>query len=147
MFRETSRRFDLSSRSLGHVMFSFAGTAQGSRSMVVDRGQLVSLFTVHSWALFFRYMASFTFLLVQCGSLISTLVLSSETECPVALQWSPTPVGMVRLVCSLKRFPSGRLVSPMYTRAWSCMVACYLVYDPTLLVLRRLVFRVYEDGT
>ena len=27
-FLETSRRFDLSSRSLGHVMFSFAGTAQ-----------------------------------------------------------------------------------------------------------------------
>ena len=43
------------------------------------------------------YMASFTFLLVHCGSLVSTLVLSSETECPVALQWSPTPVGMVRL--------------------------------------------------
>ena len=42
-------------------------------------------------------MASFTFLLVHCGSLVSTLVLSSETECPVALQWSPTPVGMVRL--------------------------------------------------
>ena len=61
------------------------------------------------------YMASFTFLLVNCGSLVSTLVLVSETECPVALQWSPTPVGMVRLVCSLKRFPSGRLVSPMYT--------------------------------
>ena len=36
------------SRSLGHVMFSFMGTAQevgaGGRS-VVDRGQLVSLFT------------------------------------------------------------------------------------------------------
>ena len=28
MFLETSRRFDLSSRSLGHVMFSFAGNAQ-----------------------------------------------------------------------------------------------------------------------
>ena len=27
-FLETSRRSDLSSRSLGHVMFSFAGTAQ-----------------------------------------------------------------------------------------------------------------------
>ena len=51
------------------------------------------------------YMASFTFLLVHCGSLVSTLVLSSETECPVALQWSPTPVGMVRLVCSLTRMP------------------------------------------
>ena len=70
-------------------------------------------------------MASFTFLLVHCGSLVSTLVLSSETECPVALQWSPTPVGMVRLVCSLKRFPNGRLVSPMYTCAgsWSHVIS------------------------
>ena len=70
-------------------------------------------------------MDSFTFLLVHCGSLVSTLVLSSETECPVALQWSPTPVGMVRLVCSLKRFPSGRLVSPMYTCAgsWSHVIS------------------------
>ena len=38
------------------------------------------------------YMASFTFLSVHCGSLVSSLVLSSETECPVAWQWSPTPV-------------------------------------------------------
>ena len=28
MFLETQRRFDLSSRSIGHLMFSFAGTAQ-----------------------------------------------------------------------------------------------------------------------
>ena len=38
VFLETSRRFDLSSRSLGHVMFSFAGTAQeagaGGRSVI-----------------------------------------------------------------------------------------------------------------
>ena len=61
-------------------------------------------------------MASFTFLLVHCGSLVGTLVLSSETECPVALQ---TPVGKVTLVCSLKRFPSGRLASPIYTCAGS----------------------------
>ena len=76
-------------------------------------------------ALFLMYVASFTFLLVHCGSLVSTFVLSSETECPVALQWSPTPVGMVRLVCSLKRFPSGRLVSPMYTCAgsWSHVIS------------------------
>ena len=53
------------------------------------------------------YMASYTFLLVHCGSQVSTLVLSSETGCPVALQWSPTPVGMVRLVCSLSVFQVG----------------------------------------
>ena len=39
-------------------------------------------------------MASFTFLLVHYGTLVSTFVLSRETECPVALQWSPTPVGI-----------------------------------------------------
>ena len=46
MFVETSQHFDLST---SHVMVSFAGTAQeagaGGRS-----GQLVSLFTVHCWA-------------------------------------------------------------------------------------------------
>ena len=52
--------FGFSTRSLGHVMFSFAGTAQkagaggrsgavGGRSgeLVVDRGQLVSLFAIY----------------------------------------------------------------------------------------------------
>ena len=63
---------------------------------------------------FFMHIASFTFLFVNCGSRVSTLVLSSETENPVALQWSTTSLGMVRLARSLKRFPSGRLVSPMY---------------------------------
>ena len=62
------------------------------------------------------YIAFFTFRLVHCGSLVSTLVLLSESECPLAMQWSPTPVGMVRLVCSLMGFPSGRLVSPLCTR-------------------------------
>ena len=42
-------------------------------------------------------MASFTFLLVNCGSPVSSFVLSSETECPVALHWPPTLVGMIRL--------------------------------------------------
>ena len=59
--------------------------------------------------------AFFTFLLVDCSSLVGTLVWSSETKCPVAIPWSPTLVGVVRLTCSLKRFPSGRLVSTIYT--------------------------------
>ena len=46
LFLETSRRFDLSSRSLGHVMFSFAELLR-KQELVVDQGQLVSLFTVH----------------------------------------------------------------------------------------------------
>ena len=85
-------------------MFSFAGTAQ--EAVAGGRSGAAGI-PVHGS------------LIVHCGSLVSTLVLSSETECPVALQWSPTPVGMVRLVYSLKRFPSGRLVSPMYTCAGS----------------------------
>ena len=57
------------------------------QELVVDRGQLVSLFT--DGAFFIMYIhpvASYSFLLVHCGSLVSTLVLLSETECPVALQ-------------------------------------------------------------
>ena len=92
-FCETSQRFDLSSRSLSHVIFFFpAGTAQeagaGGRSGAAGspvHGSLMGCFSL--WA-------SFIFFLVHCGSLVSTLVLSSETECPVALQWSPTPVGI-----------------------------------------------------
>ena len=99
-------------------MFFFARSAQeagaGGRSGAAGipvRGSLMGRFSL---------CISVTFLLVYCGSLVSTLVLSSETECPLAMQWSPTPVGMVRLVCSLKkRFPSGRLVSPIYTCAGS----------------------------
>ena len=34
-----------------------------------------------------------------------------------------------------------------YVHVYRVLTACYLVYDPTLLVFRRLVFRVYEDGT
>ena len=34
-----------------------------------------------------------------------------------------------------------------YVHVCRVLVACYLVYDPTLLVFRRLVFRVYEDGS
>ena len=34
-----------------------------------------------------------------------------------------------------------------YVHVCRVLIACYLVYDPTLLVFRCLVFRVYEDGT
>ena len=115
VFLETSRRFDLSSRSLGHVMFSFAGTAQeagaGGRSGATGipvHGSLMGRLSLFIWLL------SLFFWSILWLS-VSTLVLSSETDCPVARQWAPTPVGMVRLVCFLKRLPSGRLVSPMYT--------------------------------
>ena len=60
-------------------MFSFAGTAQeagaGGRSGAAGipvHGSLMGRFSLCI------YMASFTFLLVHCGSLVSTLVLSSK---------------------------------------------------------------------
>ena len=70
MFLETSRRFDLSSRSLGHIMFSFHGNCLGKQELVVDQGQLVSLFTFIDGALFFMYI-SFTFLLVIVALLLA----------------------------------------------------------------------------
>ena len=99
------------------VMFSFAGTAQdvgagvssGAAGIPV-RGLLMGRLTR------FFFIASFTFLLVHCGSLVSTLVLLSVTECSVAFQWSPIPVGMVRLVCSLNRFPSRELCFRVISR-------------------------------
>ena len=62
-FLETSRRFDLSSRSLGHVMFSFAGTAQeagaGGRSGAAGipvHGSLTGRFSfVYIWLLSFSF--------------------------------------------------------------------------------------------
>ena len=58
MFLETSRRFDLSSRRLGHVMFSFAGTAQeagaGGRSGAAGipvHGSLMGRFSLCIWLL------------------------------------------------------------------------------------------------
>ena len=43
-------------------------------------------------------MASFTFFLWQFDYRVSTLVLSTDTDCPVAQQWSPIPVGLSRFV-------------------------------------------------
>ena len=107
VFLETSRRFDLSSRSLGHVMFSSAGDAQeagaGGRlgaAGIPVHGSLMGRFSLCIWLLSLFFWS-------------------------IVALWSPTPVGMVRLLCSLKRFPSGRLVSPMYTCAgsWSHVIS------------------------
>ena len=66
-------------------MFSFAGNAQeaeaGGRSGAAGipvRGSMMGRFSLS--------IASFTFLLVNCGSLVtSTLVYISETECPISV--------------------------------------------------------------
>ena len=53
---ETSRRFDLATRSLGHVMFSFVGTTQeagaGGRSgaaSILVHGSLMERFSLCIW--------------------------------------------------------------------------------------------------
>ena len=62
MFLETSRRFDLSSRSPGRVMFSFMGTAQeagaGGRSGAAGipvHGSLMGHFSLCIWLLSFLF--------------------------------------------------------------------------------------------
>ena len=57
------------------------GTAQEAAGIPVRSSLLMGRFSL--------CIASFTFRLVHCGSLVNTLVLLSETECPLALQWSP----------------------------------------------------------
>ena len=57
--------------------------------------------------------------LFSCASWIhgSVFLCSSffnDTEWAVAWQWSPTPVGLSRFVCSLNLWPSVLLVLPMY---------------------------------
>ena len=42
-------------------------------------------------------------LLCQLDSRVSISVFFMDTECPVARQWSPTPVGLSRFVCSLNQ--------------------------------------------
>ena len=37
-----------------------------------------------------------------------------DTERPVVWQWSPTPVGLSRFVCSMNLWLNGLLLSPMY---------------------------------
>ena len=69
-------------------------------NLVVDGRQMVSLVSVHGRALCLIYM-SFIFLLCQLDFRVSISVFFMDTECPVAWQWSPTPVGLSRFVFSL----------------------------------------------
>ena len=87
-------------------------------------------------ALCLMYMASFTFLLCQLDSRVSTLVFFMDTECPVAQQWSPTPIGLSRFVCSLNLWLSVLLVAAVD-------VTHDVVDGSTLVFFRCFVFRVY----
>ena len=90
-------------------------------------------------ALCLMYMASFTFLLCQLDSRVSIFVFFNDTECPVARQWSPTPIGLSRFVCSLNLWLSVLLVSPMYV--W--LLSMLHVMVPHWCSLGVLFFRVY----
>ena len=76
------------------------------------------------------------------------LVLLSETECPAAFQWSPTPVGMVRLVCSLKRFPSGHLLGIGETKhplGKHTMTICFVCQENVSCLNTTLVFLMFAN--
>ena len=64
------------------MMFSFAGTAQEAGAGGRSGGSWYPCPRFIDGAFFFMHLASFTFLLNHCGSLVSTLVFLSETECP-----------------------------------------------------------------
>ena len=84
------------------------------------------------------YMASFTFLLCQLDSRVSTLVFFMDTECPVARQWSPTPVGLSRFVCSLNLW-----LSVLYVCVATVDVTHDVIDGSTSVFFRCFVFRVY----
>ena len=61
MFLKLSRCFDFSTRSLGHVMFSFAGTAQETGTGGRSGGSWYPCSRFIDGAFFFMYIGSFTF--------------------------------------------------------------------------------------
>ena len=65
-------------------------------------------------------------------------MLPMDTECPVAWQWSPTPVGLSRFVCSLNLCLGGLLVSPMYVAA--VIVTRDVVDGSTLVFFQNSIF-------
>ena len=94
-------------------------------------------------ALCLMYMDSFTFLLCQLDSQVSILVFFNDTECPVARQWSPTPVGLSRFVCSLNLWLSVLLVSPSFVYVAAVDVTRDVMVGSTLVFFGCFVFRVY----
>ena len=95
-----------------------------------------SLFMVGALCLI--YVASFTFLLCQLDSQVSTLVFFMDSECPVARQWSPIPVGLSRFVCSLNLW-----LSVLYVCVATVNVTRDVIDDSTSVFFRWFVFRVY----
>ena len=83
-------------------------------------------------------MASFSFLLCQLDSQVSTLVSFMDTECPVARQWSPTPVGLSRFVCSLNLW-----LSVLYVCLAAVNVTRDVIDGSTSVLFWCFVFRVY----
>ena len=83
------------------------------------------------------YIASFTFLLCQLDTRVSTLVFFVDTECPVARHWSPTLVGLSRFVCSLNL-----CLSVLYVCVAAVDVTCDVLDGSTSVFFRCFVFRV-----
>ena len=84
-------------------MFSFAGTAQeaggGARLGAVGilgRGSLMGRFSVNVCMLLsLFFLSTMALWLALLWFFLPFTFLKSETECPVAWEWSPTPVGMI----------------------------------------------------
>ena len=73
-------------------------------------------------------------------------MLFKDTECPVARQWSPTPVGLSRFVSSLNLWLSIRF-SLANVCVSAVVVTCDVVDSPTLVFFQCLTFRVNYHGT
>ena len=71
-------------------------------------------------------------------SQVSTLVFFMDTECPVARQWSPTPVGLSRFVCSLNLW-----LSVLYVCLAAVYVTCDVIDGSTSVFFRCFLFMVY----
>ena len=99
-------------RSVSYGPCSRTGvTCVASDNLVIDGRQMVSLVSVHGRGSLI-YIASFTFLLYQLDSRVSSYVFFVDTECPVARQWSPTRVGLSRFVRSLNLWLSVLSIPP-----------------------------------
>ena len=61
----------------------------------------IYIYNIYIYIYIYIYMSSFSFILCQLDSQVSTLVFFVDTECPVARNWSPALVGLSRFVCSL----------------------------------------------
>ena len=70
-----------------------------TQELVVYRGEVVALVSVHVGASLLDVDGLLTFLLIQSGSLQRILEFCRETECPVEIICSPIAVGCSSFWC------------------------------------------------